>query len=262
MGYWVIRTYEANGVVEKIKFFVQGSRPNKKISRRVRSEINKREQNEASAIKNLSRAINYNFGPEDLFVTLTYDVAGLQKILKGLPVKESEDERRESIWEKANHQMMLFIRRVKRECDKQGIELKYAGTTSDYDHKHDKTVRVHHHLIMSADALESIKGKWTLGNVHSFKLGVQDDYRYYAEYMLKQVRWVPDRKKYTPSRNLARPEPHDRIAVNDSELRVPKGAKILFRAEIRPQRPQYLRYFFPERRFKDYVKEPSERRQI
>lgn len=263
MGYWVIRTYETNGVVEKIKFFVSGSRPTKKISRRVKSEINKREQNETSAVKNLSRAINFNFGPDDLFVTLTYDVAGLRKILTDLPIMATDDERRELLWERANHQMTLFLRRVKRECNEQGIELKYAGTTSDYDHKHDKTVRVHHHLIMSAAALEIIKKKWPNGNVHTFKLGVQEDYRYYAEYMLKQVRWVPDRKKYTPSRNLARPEPHDRIALNDSELRVPKGAKFLYRGEMRPMRPQYLRYYFPERRFKDYKPdEKSERRQL
>ncbi len=265
MGYWVIRTYEANGVVEKIKFFVSGNRPTKKLSKRVRSEINKREQNEASAVKNLSRAINCNFNPDSLFVTLTYDVAGMGKILSNLPLLESDDERREEIWTRANHQMTLFLRRVKRECDKQGIELKYAGTTSDYNHKRDKSVRVHHHLIMSAAALEIIKKKWPYGNVHAFKLGVQEDYRYYAEYMLKQVRWAPDRKKYTPSRNLARPEPHDRIALNDSMLRVPKGAKILFYGEMRPMRPQYLRCFFPEQRFKDYKKpdsKKSERRQL
>lgn len=254
-GYWVIRTYTAGGVAEKTKFFVQGERPPRKLSKRVKSEIHKQEQNEASAIKMVARLINANFKPGDLFVSLTYSPSGYSKLVADMP-KLSEEESREEIYNRANHQMQLFFRRLKRAADKTDLELKYLGVTADMDPKHDRAVRVHHHIILPAGAGEIIKTKWTLGSAHILSLKTQDDYLPLAEYMLRQVRHIPERKKYTPSRNLIRPEPKDRIALNESELRIPKGAKLIYRAEHRLGQPQYLRYFFPEQRFKDYKKAP------
>lgn len=255
-GYWVIRTYNAGGVAEKTKFFVPGIRPPKRISKRLKSEIHKQEQNEASAIKNFARLINANFTAGDLFASATFSREGYAKLIAGMPVMDKEAER-EEIYNRANHQMKLLLDRVRYEAAKEGIELKYLGVTSDYDAKHDKAVRVHLHIILPAAVRDIVKKKWALGNVHIVELKAQDDYLPLAEYMLRQVRHVPDRKKYTPSRNLIRPEPKDRIALNDSELRIPKGAKLIYRAEHRAGAPQYLRYFYPEQRFKDYKKPPT-----
>lgn len=249
-GYWAIRTYNAGGVVEKTKYFVQGSRPPRNVSRRTKSELRKQEQNEASAIKTLARLINANFRPGDIFVSLTYSVEGYSKILKDFPEGQSLDAAKEEIYNRANHQMQLFFRRVKRAAEKADVDFKYIGVTSDFDPKHGREVRIHHHIIMPSDVAGIVKEKWPLGNAHIISLKVQEDYLPIAEYMLKQVRHVPDKKKYTPSRNLMRPEPKDRIALNESELRIPKGAKLIYRAEHRAGRPQYIRYFFPEQRFK------------
>lgn len=252
-GYWVIRTYNAGGVAEKTKFFVHGERPPKRISRHVKSEIRKQEQNEASAIKTFARLLNANFKPGDIFVSLTYSQDGYYKLSADMPDSADAEEIKEEIYSRAEHQMQLFFRRVKRAADKADIDFKYLGVTSDYDPKHGKSVRVHHHIVMPADVADIVKEKWNYGTAHILSLKIQDDYMPLAEYMLRQVRHVPDRKKYTPSRNLIRPEPKDRIALNESELRIPKGAKLIYRAEHRLGQPQYLRYFFPEQRFKDYL---------
>ena len=255
-GYWVIRTYTINGVGEKTKFFIPGERPPKKITKRVASDINKREQNAQSAVKNLARHINANFEEGDLFISLTYDAAGLAKLKADITATDPEVIR-EEIYERAMHELQLFFRRVSSAAKKAGVDFKYIGTTSDYDPRRDKAVRVHHHIILPAAVAEIVKQKWTFGNVHILKLECQADYLPLAEYMLRQVRHVPDRKKFVTSRNLIRPEPKDRIALNDSELRIPKGAKLIYRAEHRAGAPQYLRYFYPEQRFKNHKKAPE-----
>ena len=59
---------------------------------------------------------------------------------------------------------------------------------------------------------------------------------------------MPDAKKYTSSRNLVRPQPKDRVAYSEAEVRVPKGGTLLFRNEFKPGHPQYIRYVLPEHR--------------
>ena len=68
-----------------------------------------------------------------------------------------------------------------------------------------------------------------------------------AEYLLRQVRRVPDAKKYVTSRNLGRPQPRDRVALTDAELRIPKGGRLLHRSEYKPGRAQYIRFVLPDR---------------
>ena len=46
-------------------------------------------------------------------------------------------------------------------------------------------------------------------------------------------------------RNLAIPQPKDRIAPGGAELAVPRGGQLLHRNEWRPGRPQYIRYILP-----------------
>ena len=159
-------------------------------------------------------------------------------------VKTSFDDEyaRYEVYLKAEHQMKLCLRRVKRECEKRGIELKYFAATSDMDSKTGEPVRVHHHLVINCEALEVFEEKWKLGGVHHSVLDNNPDRTAIAEYIIKQVRKIKDARSYVTSRNLIRPVPKDRIAVNDSELRVPAKAVILHRGEFKPGRPQYLRY--------------------
>lgn len=252
-GYWVVRTYEAGNVGEKTKFWVPGRRPDK-ATRREKAELRKQEQNEHSAEKQLARLINENFGPGDLLMGLDYSEQGMERILewareKGLPVDGSEEERMDAVRQAAEHEMRLALRRVKRELAKEGIDLKYIAITSDMDGDTGEAVRVHHHLVVPAEAKSTFVEKWaSLGSVDWEPMSDQQDYTPIAAYFIRQVRRVPDAKKYVSSRNLSRPQPKDRVVLTEAELRLPRGGELLHRNEFKPGRPQYIRYVLPDGR--------------
>ena len=254
-GYYVIRTYKAGRIGEKIKYWVSGERPTKS-ARKVRSDIRKIQQNEASAIKRLARDLNANFSEDDGFITLTYSDEGLHTMIeKGGVVPEAE-----AVYLAAAKDLKNYIRRVKRELKKDGIELRWAAVTSDWDPEANESVRVHHHLVVNAEAREAVLKKWTAGIADFEALSGQADLTPVAAYMINQVRYLPDAKAYSTSRNLIRPQPEDRIALSGAELRVPKNASLLYRAEyIRPGAAQYIRYILPEYPSKAKTPETEER---
>ena len=256
-GYWIIRTYESGAVGEKTKFWVQGARPSSRNRRKEKSEIKKQEQNEYSAQKQLARLINANFCQGDLLMGLDYSPEGMERLEAYIaehpfPAEATGDEEAdhmEQFRQAAEREMRLCLRRVKRELQKQNIALKYIAITSDMDGDTGETVRVHHHLIVNQEAREVFVQKWAdLGGVNWSPLSGQPDYTPIAEYFIRQVRRIPDAKKYISSRNLERPVPKDRAVISDAELRVPKGGKLLFRNAFVPGRAQYIRYVLPERK--------------
>ncbi len=252
-GYWVIRTYEAGAVVEKTKYFVPGARPTGKLRKKDRDAARKQEQNEYSAQKEIARILNANFTAGDLFVTLDYSDKSLDKIMrwgrgKGLLVDdEDETARMDAIWACANNELTNAVRRAKGRAGRQGIVLKAVYITSDMDGETGETVRVHHHLVINREALPAVIGAWEgnhMGGVDWRTLwDKQEDRTPVAEYMIRQVRRIPDAKKYrTTRKTLEHPKPKDRIAISDAEIKAPKGATLLYRGEFRPGRPQYIRY--------------------
>lgn len=268
-GYFCIRTYEAGAIGEKTKFFVPGKRAeNGKLSRRQRNAIRKQEQNEYSSQKSLARILNANFGAGDLFLGLDYSDDGLKRVLdwgrkQGLPV-DAEDEtvRQDAVWEAAAHELDIALRRVRRKLDKEGIELKAVYITSDMDGETGEIVRVHHHLVANGGVQEAFVKAWEkygLGGVSWSPLwDNQLDRTPIAEYLLKQVRRIPDAKKYRSTRNLIRPVPKDRVVYTDNELLVPEGGKLIFRQEMKAdsratvsdlnRQAQYIRYILPEKK--------------
>ena len=266
-GYFVIRTYEAGDVGEKTKFFVPGKRPeNGKLSRRQKNAVKKQEQNEYSSQKALARLINANFRAGDLFLGLDYSEEGLEKILSwgrehDLPVdSDDEEEKQNAIWEAAAHELDIALRRVKPRLKKQGMELKAIYCTSDMEGNTGELKRVHHHLITQAGTAEAFVSAWEkkgLGTVSWTPLWEkQIDRTPIAEYIIRQVRRIPDAKKFRSSRNLVRPAPKNRIVDTDSELLVPRGGKLIFRQEYQSGKadqqeichyqPQYIRYITPK----------------
>ena len=254
-GHWVMYTYEAGGIGEKLKFFVPDGRPSERITRRERNALKRYEQKLRSAQRNLARLINANFHNGDLLLGMDYSSDGMDKILdwgreNNLPVDSTDDdERRDAVWEAAAHEMENCLRRVKRELDKNGIELKYVVITSDMDPETKKQVRVHHHLVINKEAKEAFLKKWKkMGTVDYETLwSNQKDRTWIAEYFLNQVRRIPDAKKYRYSRNLKRPQPKKRICHSEAEIRVPKNCNLLSRSEFVPGEIQYIRYELPPR---------------
>jgi len=246
-GYWVIRTYEAGSVGEKTKFFFPGTRP-KMLGRKQKSAIKKQEQNEYSALKSLARLINANFGKGDLLLGLDYSPAGMKRLKKQAKAVDGVEEERDKLYIAAERELGNALRRVKRDMEAEGKTLRYVSITSDMDGDTGKPVRVHHHLIVPAEAKEAFMRKWEekgLGGVSWTPLSPQEDYTQVAEYMLRQVRRIKDRNKYASSRNLVRPQPKDRIVMSAAEVRVPKGGRLIYRSEYRRGQPQYVRYVLP-----------------
>lgn len=239
-GYWVIRTYRAGMVGEKIKYWVPGVKPSKS-ERRIKSEIRKQQSNEASAEKRAARVLNENFDKRDVLVTLSYSDKGLRKITGDI-----DREDLDAVFHAAHHQVRLWMRRVRRACKEAGVEVKSFAVTADMDGKTGEAVRVHHHVVISGAASDIAMGKWNLGEAHREHIFEQMDMTALAAYLLRQVRRLPDEKKYIPSRNLVIPQPVDRIARGGAELAVPKGGQLLHRSEFKPGMPQYIRYILPE----------------
>lgn len=250
-GYWMIRTYEAGDVGEKTKYWVPGSKPSKS-SRRAKTEIKKQEQNEHSATKRMARLMNANYTVGDLLMGLDYSDEGLEKLMawareQGMnPDGADEVERMDITRLAAEHALGLVIRRVKREVGKE-VAVKVVAITSDMDGDTGEIVRIHHHLVVPKACKEAFLKKWEgWGGVNWEPLSNQHDYTPVAEYFAKQVRKVPDARKYFSTRNLIRPQPKDRAAITSGELRVPTGCELLHRSEFKPGRPQYIRYVLPK----------------
>lgn len=236
-GYWVIRSYKAGAVGEKIKYWVPGEKPTKS-ARRMKSDIKQQQRNEANSEKRLARAIHANFTSRDLLLTGTYSDEGLDRIGRGLDLNE--------LYHAAHHQLRLWLKRTRNACRAAGVTFRYLAITSDLDGKTGEVVRVHHHIIVNAEAAEIAAEKWKLGQTHSRHLYDVVDQTALAAYLVRQARRLPDEKRYIPSRNLTIPEPKDRIAVSGAELVVPKGGQLLHRAGWTPGMPQYIRYILPE----------------
>lgn len=257
-GYWVVRTYEAGQVGEKTKYFVLGDRT-RRNRRKEESSIKKQEQNEYSAKKRLARLINANFTHGDILLGLDYSDASYKKLersaRKAAPDYDSlpEEDQLRCIREAAAQEMVNYLRRVKRALEKEGRadELKYIAITSDMDGDTKETVRVHHHLIVPASCEHIVRMKWGHGGTYCKPLSKQEDYMPIAEYLIAQVRGTLNAKKFVSSRNLARPQPKDRIAVSDAEIRVPRNCKLIQRAEYKRGAPQYIRYILPEKKAAD-----------
>ena len=240
-GYWVIRTYEAGAVGEKIKYWIPGQRPTKS-ERKMKSDIAKVRQNEASAEKRLARLIHANFTSRDLLLGLDYDGPGYETITRDAEGEDWEDR----VYMAGHRQLRLWLARVRYACKAAGVPFRYIAITSDMDGETGAYERVHHHVIVNEAAAEIALSKWRLGGTHREHLYDVIDQTPLAVYLLRQVRRLEETKKYIPSRTLVIPQPRDRIAKGGSELAVPRGGQLLHRAEWQPGRPQYIRYILPE----------------
>lgn len=246
-GYWVIRTYVSGIIGEKIKYWVPGQKPTKSI-RKMKSDIRKLKQNENNAVRRLARLIHANFIGGDCYFALTYDDAHLSELTTGLPEDMTEEERMNAVYFLAHHRLQLFLRRCRAACKKAGIEFKYVAITSDLDGKTGEVARIHHHIIAPKEVENIIFEKWTMGDVRKRYVWNDEDHTALAEYMIRQVRYLPDAKKYIPSRNLVVPVPsRPRLAKGGKEVQPPEGAELLYRAPFKRGMPQYIRYIIPKK---------------
>ena len=153
--------------------------------------------NDRLAVKELTRKLNANFAPGDLHVVLTYETA---------PEKLQAKKDRET-----------FIRKLRKEMESQGKELKYVAVT-EYEH-----TRIHHHLVINAVELSVLEKLWVKGWVKATLLDESGQYSKLAEYLIKETQKTFReegsiyKRRYSCSGNLIKPVV-TRIEVDMSEL--------------------------------------------
>lgn len=253
---YMIRKIRSGNIIEEISFPVSPNTKPRAPRRRgaTASLPRKQDANERATVKRLNRLIHCNFAPGDLLIGPDYSEESLRRLMDGLDPDDMEGLRT-----RAEHDLRLFLRRLSRALERAGVDLRYIALTSDMDGDTGELVRVHHHVILGAEGITMQDGElyvgkrrlseiWGHGHVDYRPLAHQDDYSRLAAYLMRQVRRVPDGRKYSASRNLKHPVlVSERIVYVSRELRVPRGARLLHRDQYTPGEVQYIRYTAPVR---------------
>lgn len=236
-GTWVIRYYQVGYTAEKIKYRISGAIAGNR--EKTRREIARQDRKPGQGIRQIQRTVNANFYRSGGYLLeLTYSDAALERLSSAAPDGD--------ITQAAQHEMELWMRRVRRERKKTDGQFKYWGITSAMDGRTGETARVHHHVIIDIDSLAECIGKWPYGTVEFKRLWDEPDHNDLVAYLLRQVSAGKNAKRYTPSRNLIHPKPLREITCHtDAELRLPRGCSLIHRAENSRFEPQYIRYILP-----------------
>lgn len=175
-----------------------------------------------------------NFGPYDLFCTLTYRDGCLPTNLAD-----------------AKKCVRAFIKLLRKQRKRLGLPLKYVYVTEG---KHgDK--RYHHHLVINGTGpadLEMICSLWQYGDMVDVERIADHQYIEVARYITKEN--AEDKpngaQMWTPSRNLVPPKVESYFVPDDETTQPPPGAYVLEREERQNEFGSfsYLKYRLPRER--------------
>lgn len=243
MGKNRIKTVRAGRLVTAVCYAqaLPGDPPEVREAKRKPATQAKQLINHRYSWQRLEQLLAANFGPGDLFSTLTFD----------------RDHLPESI-EEARRQVQLFIRRLQRDYKKRGKELKYIYTVERGPDRPGGAGRLHAHIIVNADESERdmIVSKWKNGAVYTELLleDIREGYEARARYMVKErAPDMPGRQAHvrgwTPSLNLDKPVTTSELVPDTQTITAPPGAYILERREDSNSWGmfKYLKYILPER---------------
>lgn len=247
---WYTRTYRCrNGVVEKTKYpvCISGGKQNRRERRMAAKKASRAGDN---AARQAARLLNNNFftGSSD-HLLLSYSESGYKKLLKRADRLLPDLPERDRVFIAAQKELENFVRRVQYETK----GFKYFAITSDMDGESGEPVRIHHHIIIERESLEACKRKWEkLGLALEKELySINGDLTPLASYLINQVRYIPDNKRYTRSRNLEEPEMTEPLEVTryaENEISLPAGAILLYRSPYSSGASQYVRYLMRDRK--------------
>lgn len=138
--------------------------------------------------RDLTAKINHNFGPGDLWVTLTYSEI--------LPVEEAMET------------IARFKRSLRGLCRRRGIELKMIESTGIGE----RSGKPHHHIVLSGEVTRDMLLRyWPEHQVHQEVLWSDGNYRRIANYMLRNAQQTKDRRgknvrAYRCTRSIVTPQ--------------------------------------------------------
>lgn len=174
-------------------------------------------------IRKVARLLNTNYTHEDYYVTLTYDNKALERLEDGMPDSLPDAERKAYVYEQACKEFERYIRRCRYACKAAGVDLRYIGVTSDRDHRDTVDRRIHHHLVVNAEAVEIMNRVWHNGFIHAPHLYNAQDYKPLAVYMIRQARSIKGKARYKASRNLRQPFIKTELSLD--AWNIPAGVK-------------------------------------
>ena len=187
------------------------------------SEAQKR-MNLKYAWQKLELEIAANFGPKDLYCTLTYD-----------------DEHLPASREEAAKTIKAFWKRLRAARSERRLELRYIYVT---EHKHGDG-RWHHHVLINATGrdYDEIRQLWGQGGVDFVQLRVDKEkaYESLARYLCKEQRDKVGHRLWSGSRNLKKPETECFRVPEDTDVTAPKQATVLADSS---ERTAYGHYHF------------------
>lgn len=222
---WVIRTYKCGRVVEKSKFWVPAGTRVRGGRVKGNTSAAKRDANAKQAVRMVARILNCNFHHGDLYVTGKFDDEPLAQI--------------GGDYKTLTRLLGNFTKRLKRHLRRQGVELKWLAVPSEKDGETGSPKRLHVHMVITGAGITWREGAWYvgdaplddiwgMGSIYAEPLRDQGDYTPLAVYMLRQARRdVPDAKKYSCGRNMAKPEITERVVRTARALRNPGKTYLL-----------------------------------
>lgn len=182
----VVRETRISGAVIDQSIKVSHRHPGTRKPNRNITPETVQKHNSRLAVYKLSGKINANFFPGDYHLVLTYSGK-----------EPSRDE--------AQHELQLFMSRMRREFQKIDEPFKWIVATEYKNH------RIHHHLVMNYIDIEVVQKQWRRGMVRVTPLDRNRDYTELAEYIIKETEKTfrdpanSTKQRYSCSRNLVNP---------------------------------------------------------
>lgn len=206
-----IKTIDA-GPLHEVVIYTPPARYDTQQQRAQKSKATTRAQ-AAMNLKNRRKRLEFiiagNFGPQDRFITLTYD-----------------DEHLPATRKEARANVPRFIAQLRELRRRSGLQFKYIYGTEGI---HGES-RLHHHLIITAAPgdIEQLQSMWPYGNVDVETLGKygHDRCAILATYMLKE-RKPNGEQGYTCSKNIEPPRVHSEWIDEDCGLTKPRAGAVI-----------------------------------
>lgn len=258
---WLMRKFVCkNGVVERTKY--PARIPAGSTKRERKKEIARASRAADNAERELARWLNNNFDPqEDIHLALTYSEGGYERLqLRADKLRAEGTSQEYALIMAAQRELENFVRRVQYEIG--SAVLQYVAVTADLDGETGERVRVHHHIVVNKAALDACRKKWRrLGFVLEEELyQINGDFTALAHYLINQVRYIPNAKRYTLSRNLTPPVVSAPVEVTryaEAEITIPAGCLLLHRSPYTRGASQYVRYIDPAAVHEPYIQAPK-----
>jgi hypothetical protein len=184
------------------------------------SSLKKIKANERSCALNLGRTINCNFEAGDWFLALKYDDSHYPASQESDPVRKREEE-----FQAAKRILTKkFLPRLRQAYQgATGKKLKAVWVTANWSTKQKHFTRIHHHMVIPADALYLAQTIWKQigglnGTMQAECLNGEGDYSRVAAYMVDNVQGRPaGENRWSGCRGMAKPVCSDPIEVRDVE---------------------------------------------